>query len=94
MGHSAGWLGSSKWMFRHSRAGEADGATSRKAADVHSKHSIYPTFILMEGLVKTRGPGGREPARWPRWLSRVRAVGRVAPGRGCLVSPVRRACPT
>lgn len=26
-----------------------------RAADVHSKHSIYPTFILMEGLVKTRG---------------------------------------
>lgn len=76
-------------MFRAlTGSGEMERHEQGRAADVHSKHSIYPTFILMEGLVKTRG-SARNP-RWPRWLSRVRAVGRVAPGRGCLVSPVRR----
>ena len=45
-----------------------------RVADVHSKHSINLSFLLMEELVKTRGL--REgPARWPRWLSRVRAAG-------------------
>lgn len=32
-----------------------------RAADVHSKHSIYPTFLLMGGLVKTRGVKGGNP---------------------------------
>lgn len=26
-----------------------------RVADVHSKHSIYLSFLLMEGLVKMRG---------------------------------------
>lgn len=32
-----------------------EGREQERVADIRSKHSIYLTFLLMEGLVKTRG---------------------------------------
>lgn len=85
MGHSAGWLGSSEICLGHSHraGGEMERhEQGRGAADVHSKHSIYPTFILMEGLVKTGVKGGNRRWRggspglglWAEWHPAVDAL--------------------
>ena len=39
----------------HGAGSEMERREQERVADVHSKHSIYLSFLLMEGLVKMRG---------------------------------------